>query len=69
MKNTFKKNDQGPADLHKKLIIGLSERAAKILDETWSLWEIDPSSGDLRDKFYVLEECIDHIKRVCEEGM
>jgi hypothetical protein len=50
-----------------RLIKGLSEKALKVLDETWSLWEIDPSSPDVRDKFYVLEECLDHIKRLCNE--
>lgn len=69
MKNVFKKNEQGSTDQYKKLIIGLAERASRVLDETWSLWEIDPSSKELRDKFYVLEECLDHIKRVCEESM
>jgi len=69
MKNTFKKNVQGSANNHKTLIISFTEKAAKVLDETWSLWEIDPTSKDLRDKFYILEEHIDQIKRVCEESI
>ena len=49
------------------LIKGLIEKALKVLDEIWSLWEIDPTSQDVRDKFHVLEECLDHIKRITNE--
>jgi len=38
--------------------------AASVLDETWALWEIDPSSRDLREKFYLLEYYLDYLKRL-----
>ena len=41
--------------------------AASVLDETWALWEIDPSSKDLREKFYLLEYYLDYLKRFSEE--
>jgi hypothetical protein len=41
--------------------------AASVLDETWALWEIDPSSKNLREKFYLLEYYLDYLKRFSEE--
>ncbi len=52
---------------YKKLITSLTDKASKALDEIWSLWEMDPSSKELRDKFYILEEYLNHIRKVCEE--
>ncbi|MGA1795137.1 MAG: hypothetical protein ACMUIL_04670 [bacterium] len=50
-----------------RLIEGLTEKALNVLDEIWSLWEIDPTSQAVRDKFHMLEECLDHIKRISNE--
>ena len=52
---------------HKNLIMSLTDKASKALDDVWSLWEMDPSSKEMRDKFYILEEYLNHIKKVCEE--
>ncbi len=41
--------------------------AASVLDEVWALWEIDPSSKDLREKFYLLEHYLDYLKRFSEK--
>jgi hypothetical protein len=40
---------------------------AGVLDQTWALWEIDPSSEDLREKFSLLEYYLDYLKRFLEE--
>ena len=52
---------------YKKLIMSLADKASKALDEIWSLWEMDPSSMELRDKFYVLEEDLNTIRKACEK--
>lgn len=52
---------------YNNLIISLTDKASKALDEIWSLWEMDSSSKELRDKFYILEEYLNHIKKVCKE--
>ena len=67
MERVHKKEDKWLKDQYKKLIVSHTEKASKTLDEIWSLWEIDPSAKDLRDKFYVLEKYLNHIKRICEE--
>ena len=61
------KNKSSRLDHNQKLIIALTDRASTVLDEAWSLWELDPSSRDLRDKFYILEQCLDHIQKVCTD--
>ena len=67
MKTMYIKEGELLKEQHKKLIVGLTDKASKALDEIWSLWEMDPSSNEMRDKFYMLEEYLNHIRKVCEE--
>jgi len=67
MKKMNTQDKSSRLDHNQKLLIALTDRASTVLDEAWSLWELDSSSKDLRDKFYILEQCLDHIKKVCED--
>ena len=67
MKTMYKKEGKLLKDQYKNLIVSLTDKASKALDEIWSLWEMDPSSNELRDRFYMLEEYLNHIRKVCEE--
>ncbi len=40
--------------------------AAKVLDETGALWELEPDSKELREKFHLLEHYLSYLFRFCE---
>lgn len=40
--------------------------AAKTLDETGALWELEPDSKELREKFHLLEHYLSYLFRFCE---
>lgn len=67
MKTMYIKEDKLLKEKYKNLIMNFTEKASNALDDIWSLWEMDPSSKELRDKFYILEEYLNHIKKLCEE--
>ncbi|MEW5803266.1 MAG: hypothetical protein AB1847_14310 [bacterium] len=67
VKRFTKKEDADVKDHFKTVARHVTTSAASVLDETWAIWEIDPSSKELREKFSLLEYYLDYLKRLCEE--
>lgn len=53
----------------KVVIKSLDKDAMKVLDEAEGLWEIDPSSKEIREKFQLLRHYLDYLMRFCEGGV
>ena len=49
------------------LIKLMAENMESALKEAWVLWEIEPTSPELRKKFNALGACLSGLKRYCED--
>ena len=52
---------------YRKVLVDLTERSKGLLNEIWDLWEMDPCSKAIREKFYLLEQNMDYLGRFCRE--
>lgn len=53
--------------MFKAVAKNVSKDAAKTLDELWALWELEPKSEKLREKFDMLEYYLSYLIRFCEQ--
>ena len=53
-------------EMFKAVTKSIVKDAEKTLDQTWALWEIDPDSKELREKFHLLEHYLSYLFRFCE---
>ncbi len=50
-----------------RAIVGsLVKDIGKTMDEAWALWELEPDSKELREKFHLLEHYLSYLGRFCE---
>lgn len=53
-------------EMFKAVTKSIVQDARRALDETGALWEIDPESKELREKFHLLEHYLSYLFRYCE---
>lgn len=51
--------------MFKAVAQNVAKDADKTLDELWALWELDPKSEKLREKFSLLEHYLSYLVRFC----
>ena len=56
-------------EMFKAVTKSIVRDAAKTLDETWALWEIETDSKTLREKFHLLECYLSYLSRFCDGKM
>jgi hypothetical protein len=62
------KNDNKSNDLEafRAIVSSLVGDIEKMVNETWAVWELEPDSKELRERFHLLERCLSYIRRFCE---
>ena len=48
------------------VITRFTKQTERMLDETWALWELEPDSRKLREKFHILEKHLSYVRRFCQ---
>lgn len=59
--------DEKRLDGFSMLVGNMVANIEKNLDETRRLWEKDPDSDEIMERFRLLERCLFYLKRFCEE--
>ena len=64
--STKKKKD---LEWFRTFVVSLVKDIEKKIDETWALWELEPESKEVGEKFYLLDHSLFYLRRFCQGKM